>query len=514
MFSKCDLPQAEQNVASITGARAQSSNGWALVASYDYRDAEGKVLFQKRRYKHETEGKSFRVYRPNGRGWEMGIDSPGGERTKRVLYNLPALVTANLVCLAEGEKDCDTLNSLQLYPDSPHIQVSATCNFDGAWQPSQSPKWLEDYNPHFTGKGVFIFEDNDIPGRAWSEHIAASVYRYAAGVKIIRLPGLPEHGDVSDWMLSHTVEELRQEIKKTPRWKPETKPVVQRAFIDAEQFISTIPEEIEWWVDGVIQKGANGFIVAEPGAGKSFITADLVISLALGVPWLGRKVPQAIRVGYCAREDNPTLTSWRLKHLLMGKPRESNLSLFKENLWLNSRQQTAQMLLNDESQVQELICAIQDRQLQLVFLDVFNVLHTCDEDKAKEMAPVLENVRRIQREAGCAVGIVDHYNKRPDGSVTQRMRGTSAFGGFAEWVIGVEAAAPVSIPTLGGKAREMKGRRLSFEKVKAGEEYQPVNFVIDSSTEGIVRLLLTGEPEKTPLEKDNQRKRDAKANAA
>ena len=191
MFSKCDLPQAEQNVASITGARAQSSNGWALVASYDYRDAEGKVLFQKRRYKHETEGKSFRVYRPNGRGWEMGIDSPGGERTKRVLYNLPALVTANLVCLAEGEKDCDTLNSLQLYPDSPHIQVSATCNFDGAWQPSQSPKWLEDYNPHFTGKGVFIFEDNDIPGRAWSEHIAASVYRYAAGVKIIRLPGYP-----------------------------------------------------------------------------------------------------------------------------------------------------------------------------------------------------------------------------------------------------------------------------------------------------------------------------------
>ena len=145
-----------------------------------------------------------------------------------------------MVCLAEGEKDCDNLDSLQLFPEQPHLHVSATCNFDGAWQPSQSPKWVEDYNPQFTGKFVLIFEDNDIPGRTWAEHIAASVYRYAAGVKIIRLPGLLEHGDVSDWMLSHTVEQLREEIKKAPRWKPETKPLVQQVFINAAQFVNTI----------------------------------------------------------------------------------------------------------------------------------------------------------------------------------------------------------------------------------------------------------------------------------
>ena len=482
------------------------------MASYDYRDAEGEVLFQKRRYKHETEGKSFRVHRPHGRGWEMGIEAPGGERTKRVLYNLPALITANVVCLAEGEKDCDTLDSLQLYPEQPHIQVSATCNFDGAWQPGQSPKWIDDYNPYFTGKCVFIFEDNDFPGRAWSEHIAASVYRYATGVKIIRLPGLSEHGDVSDWMLSHTVEQLREEIKKAPRWKPETKPMVQQVFLSAPHFINTIPDKIDWWLDGVIQKGANGFVVGEPGASKSFVVEDLALSLALGVPWLGRLVTEPVKVGLCAREDNPALTSWRLKHLFMGKQGAFDANLFERNLWVNSRQQTAQLLLNDESQVQQLISAIQQQELQIIFLDVFSVLHTCDEDKAKEMAPVLENCRRIQREAGCCVGLVHHFNKRDDGSVTKRMRGTSAFGGFAEWVIGVEAPGMVKAKLSDGKEHEEKGRRVSFEKVKADRETEPINFVIDSTLKdgGIVRMTLTGDAKLTPFEQDIQRKQNTK----
>src|SRR3974390_979685 len=127
------------------------------------------------------------------------------------------------------------------------------------------------------------------------------------------------------------------------------------------------------------------------------------------------------------------------------------------------------------------------------------------------MAPVLENCRRIQREAGCADGIVHHYNKRDDGSVTKRMRGTSAFGGFAEWIVGVEKTESVSVPIKGNKLREMTGRGLGFEKVKAGEEVKTINFVIDSSTEGMVRMLLTGEAEPTPLQKDNNRKRDAQA---
>jgi len=84
---------------------------------------------------------------------------------------------------------------------------------------------------------------------------------------------------------------------------------------------------------------------------------------------------------------------------------------------------------------------------------------------------------RIQREAGCAVGIVHHYNKVKDGTVTQRTRGTSAINGFAEWILGVEMTN-----------KEQKLRRVSFEKVKAGEEGRAIDFQIDSSQLGVVRM--------------------------
>jgi hypothetical protein len=503
MFSHCDLNQAEQNVAQITGAKPHISNGWKMVACYDYRDTEGRVLFQKRKFVHETEGKTFRVYRPADRSWELGIDPPQGERTTRVLYNLPNVVTANVVCLCEGEKKVDVIEGLQLYPESPHLRVAGTCNFDGAWKPEQSPKWLEEYNAYFAGKWVFIFEDNDAPGRTWGEHIANSVQRHAAGVKIIQFPDLPEKGDVADWMLSHGVEDLRERIKRAPKWKPPEKPASLRVFASAVQFWASADENIEWWVDGVIQKDANGMIVAEPGAGKSYLTADLAVCLATGIPWLGRAIPQALRVGICAREDAPALTRWRTKHLALGKDLKDTLQLCDQNLWINSRQQTPQLLLNDERQVQELISAIRERELQIVFLDVFSSIHTINENKAEEVGPLVETCRRIQREVGCAIGIVHHMNKLKEGSITQRTRGSSALNGWAEWIVSVEVV---------DKAQKI--RRASFEKVKAGEEGEPIEFQIDSSKPGIVRMKTFETEGPTPYEQDCDRKRDGKACAA
>ena len=39
------------------------------VAIYDYRDENGRALFQKRRYEPEMEGKTFRAFHPTERGW-------------------------------------------------------------------------------------------------------------------------------------------------------------------------------------------------------------------------------------------------------------------------------------------------------------------------------------------------------------------------------------------------------------------------------------------------------------
>ena len=56
-----------------------------IVATYDYMDVTGKLLFQVVRF----DPKTFRQRRPNGAGWDWGLG-----RTKPVLYRLPDVLEA------------------------------------------------------------------------------------------------------------------------------------------------------------------------------------------------------------------------------------------------------------------------------------------------------------------------------------------------------------------------------------------------------------------------------------
>src|SRR5262245_55268962 len=78
-----------------------------VVAVYDYRDEDGRLLYQTVRY----EPKDFRQRRPDGQGgWVYRLDG-----VRRVLYRLPELNTADRsrpVFVVEGEKDADRLAAL------------------------------------------------------------------------------------------------------------------------------------------------------------------------------------------------------------------------------------------------------------------------------------------------------------------------------------------------------------------------------------------------------------------
>jgi putative DNA primase/helicase len=73
-----------------------------IVAAYDYRDAEGKLLFQVVRF----QPKGFRQRHPDGKGgWVWNLNG-----APRVLYRLPELLAADpsaWVFVPEGEKDTD-----------------------------------------------------------------------------------------------------------------------------------------------------------------------------------------------------------------------------------------------------------------------------------------------------------------------------------------------------------------------------------------------------------------------
>ena len=170
-----------------------------IVAEYNYTDEAGKLLFQVVR----QEPKKFWQRRPDGKGgWVNDI-----KRVEHVLYNLPQVVKSPSVVVVEGEKDVETLRPFGLV---------ATSN------PMGAGKWKDSYSETLAGKDVVIIPDNDSPGVNHARQVALSILGKARSVKIVFLPGLPEKGDVSDFITAHPEgrdkarEDLARLINETP----------------------------------------------------------------------------------------------------------------------------------------------------------------------------------------------------------------------------------------------------------------------------------------------------------
>lgn len=436
-FSQCTLAEAKANIAQITGAKADQGNYLGnLTAVYDYRTANGSVCFQKRRFEPPEGKKTFLIYHKNPSGdWEKGM----AQDTKKVLYNLPAVITANLVFLCEGEKDCATVEGLDLFSSMTDVRIAVTTNFEGAWQPNHSPKWLDSYSPFFSGKYVVIIEDNDDSGKIWADYIANHIFPFAESVRRISFPELPEKGDVTDWMANHTASDLERKITSSPRWEPVKLPPPPMSQ-DAVEFAAEDAQPVEWLVENIIPTSGNGIICGDPKSSKSFHAMDLAISLACGEDWLGNRVMRRIRTFLVSREDAPGITQRRIGRLVRGN------HIYGQRLdgWMrvNTRRHTADFKVTNPEHMDALIAEIKKFDCELCILDVFRSVHESEENDNDEMPNVLAKVNRIQNECSCAVMLVHHLNKSTPENIFKGLRGASAIHGWMEWGIGISVTNP------------------------------------------------------------------------
>jgi len=168
-----------------------------IVATYDYRDETGALLYQAVRY----QPKGFKQRRPDGHGdwiWTLAT-------VRRVPYRLPEILadTSDELWLCEGEKDADRAAALGL---------CATTTAQGA---ASFGKTAEAMRAVARDKHVHIVQDEDDGGDAYAAAALAALRPVAASVTVHHLPRLthtPDHGeDLSDWLDTYggSVEELR-----------------------------------------------------------------------------------------------------------------------------------------------------------------------------------------------------------------------------------------------------------------------------------------------------------------
>jgi AAA domain-containing protein len=265
-----------------------------VVATYDYADAAGELLYQVCRY----EPKRFGHRQPDGKG---GWIYKGSDR--RVRYHWPELIAYPdaTVFLCEGEKDSDNVCALDL---------TATTVASG--------KWTQDCIDALTGRDCWIIQDVDDAGDKKARNTAKHLYRVAKNIKIVRLPGLtggPGNKDVSDWLeQGHSKDELIEVCASTPDWSPDdeavsdsdaqdeaaTEPSVNLIKSSREFVAGFIPPD--YLVDGLLQEAFLYSNTGATGAGKTAIMLRLAASVALGIVFAGRETKKR-RVLYLAAEN-------------------------------------------------------------------------------------------------------------------------------------------------------------------------------------------------------------------
>ncbi len=189
-----------------------------IVATYDYRDASGQLLYQNLRFKPKDPSqfpditKDFRPRRPdtkNPKRWIRNLKD-----TTRLPFGLPEMLAASenqTLFLCEGEKDALAMREMGLVATSVGTATTGPDNLE--------KHKLVDY---FKGRDVVFVQDKDEDGRKYAAKAAPILANVAASLKIIEMPG-DGIKDPADLYAAHGMaakDTIAAAVAFADEWKP------------------------------------------------------------------------------------------------------------------------------------------------------------------------------------------------------------------------------------------------------------------------------------------------------
>ena len=255
-------------------ARKPIAKAGSAPAEYIYKQADGTPY--------------LRVVRPGffQSHWDGSAWVSGAPKGPKIPYRLPELLHAEheTVLIVEGEKDADNVAALGF---------TVTTNSCGAG------KWTADLNQYFKDRDIYILPDNDEAGEKHAKQICESLAGTAREVRVVRLPGLGDKQDVSDWIKNGgTADDLARLMDAAPRFEA----AAPAALIQpsAEFVGGFVPPD--YLIDGLLQRRFVYSLTAPTGSGKTAVLLLLCASVALGRA-IGEYQPEKGRVLYLAGEN-------------------------------------------------------------------------------------------------------------------------------------------------------------------------------------------------------------------
>lgn len=460
-------PTAQQDFAGVgrTAFQPVKEGRGVAAARYSYTDEKGALLAQKTRWEKTVDGKRVKTFtwgHQEENRWKPGRNGMA------VPYRLPELVRAETVFLCEGEKDADNLSIRGL---------AATCTPDGAGNGS---KWRDTYTPYFTGKTVYILQDNDQIGKDFAQLEARKLFPVAKEVKVLDLremwPELPEKGDISD-VMEHfgpvkAAAALVSLAEETMRWDPSTAPAAAEpgekgpslSVISAKELQQKEIAPPRFVVKGFLPQGL-ALLASPPKYGKSWFVLGLCLAVAEGKPFLGWDTVQGGCL-YLALEDAQWRLQDRMNQVLAGGEAPEGL------YYATTAQSLDQGLLD---QLEEHMVAHPDTGL--IVIDTLQKVRGASSGKENAYSADYREVGQLKafadRHSVCLL-LVHHLRKMADdGDPFNRISGTNGILGAADTAFTLSRKKRSDTKTtLSITGRDIESREVVLEFDNARKRWQ------------------------------------------
>jgi len=382
-----------------------------IEATYPYVDEDGNYLFEKVREK----GKHFILRRRIGKNqFEYSL---GGVRQVPYRLNEYAKDTGLLVFVVEGEKDVETARSLGLV---------ATCG------PHGGNVWPMEYGQYLKEHRVCILPDKDKAGEEYAQKVAKSVNGICREWCILRLPGLPEKGDLSDFVSKTTTREdiLLLAEAAFAAYKDQEFPIPADSTnkhltnnhlppqpaelewsIESCTFAEIKPEPIVWLMEPLWQDHCINLLVGQANAGKTFLACYLAAAVSRGmqIPDSSKRFPIG-DVLYVTTENN-------LNQVMRPRLEEAGADLTRVHTWKlkrkkdrNGEEVDAEVTLEDIDAISKWCDSFPD--LRLVVMDpVTGYMGDVDHNDNKEVRRVLQKAQQLAETKKFCLLLLTHLKK-------------------------------------------------------------------------------------------------------
>jgi hypothetical protein len=292
--------------------------------AWDYHDAQGELIYQVVRFVKQGEKNYFqRIPHHTKPGeWVNGLNG-----TKPTIYRLPEVLRAaemgETIYITEGEKCADALRKLGLV---------ATTNSGGAG------RWRGEYSKYLEGAGaVIVLADNDEVGAKHADEVLRATRSIVPVIRTVDFPDLAPHGDVADWLKTHTKAQLidycafpTQEVISADQAPAHVTPALRGLTppMDFHTLLALPRQDIVWYAPGFFREGL-AVLAGEANIGKTPLVVQLALAIATGTMWMNKVLCKKAKVLFIGTEYTRTELAHVIESSAAGVKPEPGMLAFK-----------------------------------------------------------------------------------------------------------------------------------------------------------------------------------------